>query len=548
MKRILVIIFFLSSFIAKSQIDPNDTLFHPLCYGDANGSIAINITGGISPLTYYWLNGTGTADSLYGLVAGVYTLIVNDAVGLTDTFNFNLQSPQLLEVDVTTTDTILLCYGDTTVLTASISGGTSPYSILWNDGDTNLNRVVVAGLYTVEVTDANACFSSDIIVITEPDSLEISIVYTNISCNEGASATITASGGTAPYSYLWNTGETTSTIDSLSGLTYLVVVTDANGCNVTSDTIYLNDYELNTAVYYDDSTHIAEVEIESATSSGPFEYIWVNILNDSIGDGQISPVLCEGTYFVITTDLSNNCSVTDTVLVEFYIPLGIFDITTTTVYPDSNLWGFAPYSYLWSNGEDSIHADICPGDHWVEVTDINNCLIREDFTIEDLIITLDPASAILECDLENIDIDLEASATGGIVPYSFKWWNGSTENPIILGLSPGNFSVTVIDANGCIEDTSFVIAAMTSECIPNVFTPNGDTQNDTWSLEDTFLYEDSEVRIYGRFGRLLFQSVGYHKDWDGTNQGNKVPDGVYFYSIEIGHGFDQINGTVTILR
>ena len=545
MKRILVIIFFLSSFIAKSQIDPNEVLYHPLCNGDANGSIAINITGGISPLNYYWLNGTGTADSLYGLVDGVYTLIVNDAL-VTDTFYFTLQSPQLLEVDVTTTDSILLCYGDTTVLTASISGGTSPYSILWNDGDTNLNKVVGAGSYTVEVTDANACFSSDSIVITESDSLEIAITYTNISCNEGASATITASGGTEPYSYLWNTGDTASTIDSLLGLTYWVVVTDANGCNVTSDTIHLNDYELNTAVYYDDSTHIAEVEIESTTSSGPFEYIWINILNDSIGNGQISPVLCEGTYFVITTDLSNNCSVTDTVLVD----LGdILDTATTTIYPDSNLWGFAPYTYLWSNGETSIHADICPGDHWVEVTDINNCLVREDFTIENLIITLEPASAILECDLENIDIDLKVSAAGGIAPYSFEWWNGSTENSINLGLSPGNFSVTVIDANGCIEDTSFVIAAMTSECIPNVFTPNGDTQNDTWSLEDTFLYEDSEVRIYGRFGRLLFQSVGYYEAWDGTNeQGNDVPDGVYFYSIEICHGFDQINGTVTILR
>ena len=189
MNRTFVIIFLLSSFIAKSQIDPNEVLYHPLCNGDANGSIAINITGGISPLNYYWLNGTGTADSLYGLVDGVYTLIVNDAVG-TDTFYFTLQSPQLLEVDVTTTDSILLCYGDTTVLNTSISGGTSPYSILWNDGDTNLNRVVGAGLYTVEVTDSNGCFSSDIIVITEPDSLEIAITYTNISCNEGASATI----------------------------------------------------------------------------------------------------------------------------------------------------------------------------------------------------------------------------------------------------------------------------------------------------------------------------------------------------------------------
>jgi gliding motility-associated-like protein len=252
---------------------------------------------------------------------------------------------------------------------------------------------------------------------------------------------------------------------------------------------------------------------------------------------------------VLTTDLSNNCFEIDTFNVEYYLPLGILDITTTTVYPDSNLWGFEPYTYLWDNGEISQHANICPGNHWVEVTDKDGCMVREDFVIEQIIISLDPASAILECNLENIDIDLEASAIGGIEPYSFEWWNGSTENPINLGISPGNFSVSIIDYNGCTQDTSFEIATMKAECIPNVFTPNGDNINDTWSLEDTFLYEDSEVSIYGRFGRLIFHSVGYHDRWDGTNEKeNDVPVGVYFYSIEIGHGFDRINGTVTILR
>ena len=90
---------------------------------------------------------------------------------------------------------------------------------------------------------------------------------------------------------------------------------------------------------------------------------------------------------------------------------------------------------------------------------------------------------------------------------------------------------------------------MSSECVPNVFTPNNDDINDTWSLEDTFLYSDSEVKIYGRYGRLLFHSIGYNLPWDGRNiKGNDVPDGVYFYAIEIGHGFDPIKGMVTIIR
>ena len=527
------------------QIDPNEVIYPPSCYGYANGSISIDITTGTGPLSYYWLNGTGTADSLYGLVDDIYTLITIDS-SCVDTFHFDLQSPSLLDIDLIVLDSALNCFGALTVINTIIYGGTSPYLVNWSDGDTNQQRIVGAGYYEVTVIDANGCVSIDSVLITEPDSLEILIEYTG--CNEGATATVSASGGVPPYSYLWSTGDTTFTIDSLWRPTYWVVVTDSCGASVT-DTIHLDDYEWNTAVYYNDSTHIAEIEVENTILSGPFEHIWLNIFGDTIGAGEFSPILCEGTYFVVTTDISNDCSFTDTVLVEFYLPLGVFDITTTTIYLDSNLWGFGPYTYLWSNGENSLHADICPGDHWVEVTDINNCLVREDFTIEPLIITLDPASAILECDLENIDISLEASAAGGIAPYSFEWWNGSVENPINLGMSPGNYSVTVIDGNSCVQDTSFSIATMTSECIPNIFTPNGDGINDTWSLEDTFLYEDSEVRIYGRFGRLIFHSFGYHHKWDGTNkQGNDLPDGVYFYSIEIGHGFDQINGTVTILR
>ena len=155
-----------------------------------------------------------------------------------------------------------------------------------------------------------------------------------------------------------------------------------------------------------------------------------------------------------------------------------------------------------------------------------------------------------------MDIDITALPSGGTPftvgdPYDYLWWNGDTIHSINSGMSPGtNRSITVTDANGCSTYKSFVIKTMTSDCIPNVFTPNdGDDINATWSLDDTFLYEDSEVRIYGRFGRLVFHSVGYPDPWDGTNkQGNDVPDGAYFYSIEIGHGFDPIKGSVTILR
>ncbi|MEC9209127.1 MAG: gliding motility-associated C-terminal domain-containing protein [Bacteroidota bacterium] len=550
------------------QINPNEVLYHPFCNGDVNGSISIDITGGTGQPSYYWLNGS-TADSLYGLADGIYTLIVTDSVGCSDTSYFSLQSPQLLEVDLIVSDSILPCFEALTGINAMISGGTVPYSINWGDGDTNQQRIIGAGYYEIEITDTNGCSSSDSIVITGPDSLAIEIeLIAEISCTEGATVTITVSGGApfpvgASYTYLWsgpnNFSATTSTIDSLSPGTYIVFVSDT--CGFISDTIHLNNYELNTVVHYDTLTHIAEVEIVSTTSLGPFGHEWLDTLYSHLrfpSYDSISPFLCGGyEYFVTTIDSSNNCSVTNMVEVPTdTIPLGIVDLTTTTVDTVNlaNLWGSPPYEYLWNDSlwSTTFYGYPCPSkdSSWVDIKDNNDCkLPRYKFLIDEIIITLDPASEILECDIENLDIDLTASATGGTGTYSFEWWNGSIENPINLGMSPGNFSVTVTDANGCKTDTSFVIATITSECVPNVFTPNSDGTNDTWSLEDTFLYEDSKVRIYGRFGKLLFQSVGYHDKWDGTNEkGNDVPDGVYFYVIEIGHGFDKITGTVTILR
>jgi len=213
------------------------------------------------------------------------------------------------------------------------------------------------------------------------------------------------------------------------------------------------------------------------------------------------------------------------------------------------LWGNPPYSYFWDNAEISAHSNICSGSHWVEVTDDDGCVVRSDFDIDPLLIALDPAEFIIECSLENLDVDITADAIGGTAPYTYAWSNGSTGNSFNLSLSPGNYSVTIMDNNACTEDTSFVIATMSADCVPNVFTPNGDNINDTWNLENTFLYSDSEIRVYGRYGKLIFQSVGYSTAWDGKNEnGNDVTDGAYFYHIDIGHDFDAIKGSVTIIR
>jgi gliding motility-associated-like protein len=325
-------------------------------------------------------------------------------------------------------------------------------------------------------------------------------------------------------------------------------VTDSCG-NSASDTFEILPYILETSVFYDDSTHVGEIKIDTCSSTGDFTFQWVDILGNVVSNINLTSHLCEGTYFVSTNDNTANCTVIDTLIAIYYLPNGIVDEAITTVFPDSNLWANPPYTYFWDNAGILAHADVCPGAHWVEVTDNDGCVVRSDFDIDPLLITLDPAEFIIECNLENLDVVIAADATGGTAPYTYIWSNGNTENSINLSLSPGNYNVTVMDNNFCTEDTAFVIATMSAECVPNVFTPNGDDINDTWNLESTFLYSDSEIKIYGRYGRLIFQSVGYNIAWDGKNKnGNNVTEGAYFYHIEIGHDFDAIKGSVTIIR
>jgi gliding motility-associated-like protein len=331
-----------------------------------------------------------------------------------------------------------------------------------------------------------------------------------------------------------------------------VIATDSCG-NTDSVGFNLIPYELVTSANYNDTNHLSQVLVDSISTGTSFTYEWFFIydMNTVVANGSEIYNLCQGTYVVRTTDISNGCISEDTLVVDFYTLLSIVDLETTTVYADSNLWGFGPYTYLWgpSSGFNTQKANICPGDHWVEVTDRDGCKVDTFFTIDEISVVLDPANELIECDLENLDIELSVSPSGGTNPYTYSWTNGSTDSTINLGLSPGKLAITVMDNNACTLDTTFKIAAMTSECVPNVFTPNNDQVNDTWNLEQAFLYANTTITIWGRYGNKVYESTGYDQPWDGKNEsGNDVADGVYFYHIELGNGYDPIQGTVTILR
>ncbi len=141
-----------------------------------------------------------------------------------------------------------LCFGDSTgTITTAVSGGTAPYTFLWNDGDTAQHRThLPAGTYVLTVTDANGCVISDTAVLVDPPALSLSANVTDVDCqgNANGAMDVSVSGGTPPYQYAWSNGVNSEDLNGLSAGTYTLTVTDANGCT-TSDSWTIIDEVVN---------------------------------------------------------------------------------------------------------------------------------------------------------------------------------------------------------------------------------------------------------------------------------------------------------------
>jgi len=205
------------------------------CYGNNTGSAVITPSGGTPP---YLITPAQT-----GLSAGLHTFTVTDANLCSATANVSIQQP-LAGLMVNTLQTDVICFGEATgSATANATGGTAPYSYLWNtipvQTTTTINDLR-AGTYTVTVTDNSGCIAIANVIIKQPLlDLQVNPLQTDVLCFGEASGSATASptGGTAPYTYLWNTipVQTTATVNNLKAGTYTVEVTDSRGCKKTAN-------------------------------------------------------------------------------------------------------------------------------------------------------------------------------------------------------------------------------------------------------------------------------------------------------------------------
>ena len=216
-------------------LDITGDIVSPVCT-TATGSITIVVNGGTTPYSYSWSTGATTAD-LSSLFAGNYDLTVFDANGCVATDTLTLitdagdLSGSLSEVSAT-------CTAADGLATVTAIDGTQPYSYLWSNGSTTAeNTGLTAGNYTVTVSDANGCiYSGNIAVTATTGSVSVSGTATNATAagSQDGAVDVTASNGTAPYTYAWSNGATTEDINGVNPGSFSVTVTDANGCSATA--------------------------------------------------------------------------------------------------------------------------------------------------------------------------------------------------------------------------------------------------------------------------------------------------------------------------
>lgn len=205
------------------------------CPGDSTGGLIITAVGGVQPYSYLWSPTGDTTNALSNLPAGTYTIVVTDATGCTKTGTYTITEPPALATVVTGNNPT--CAGNATGFAViTVTGGTPGYTYEWStvppqNGVIGIN--LESGLYTVTATDANSCTITDSVTITDPDSVRVSTVPTNITCFAGddGRVEIRATGGSRPYKYFLNgIFQTDSIYTGLTEGNYIVVVEDNNAC------------------------------------------------------------------------------------------------------------------------------------------------------------------------------------------------------------------------------------------------------------------------------------------------------------------------------
>ncbi|MDC0339444.1 SprB repeat-containing protein, partial [Flavobacteriales bacterium] len=455
----------------------------------SDGDVSVVVAGGTPSYTYLWDDGgVSTTPGVGTLPAGTYTVIVTDANSCTSTISATISDLGGGTAAITASNNITcfgLCNGDATV---TMTGGTSPYTYLWSDGQTSAatTNTLCAGIQTVDVTDAVGCVASVSITLTEPALLTAAITSsTDPLCATvcDGTADVTVAGGTPVYTYSWTSGGTTANETAMCAGTETVTVTDANGCITTADVILTDPALLTAAVVGTDplcnGVCDGSADLTTTGGTGVLTYLWDDPATTTSED---VTGLCDGTFNVTVTD-ANGCTATDVVTVTEPTLIVLTPAFVASTCGQANgevsvsaVGGTGAYTYLWDDAGASNTASVTgllAGTYNVTVTDAQGCTQTIPSTITDG--ASGTATAVIDNQVSCFGIcDGGATVTmaGGNPAFTYLWSNGETTD-VATALCVGLNSVDVTDALGCVASATVTItepavltAAVTSSTDP----------------------------------------------------------------------------------
>ncbi|MDO9188064.1 MAG: PKD domain-containing protein [Bacteroidia bacterium] len=483
---------FLTNSVVITQPSPlglETSVTNETCNSLNDGTATVDISGGTPGYTYLWQPGSLTTLSINNLSSGTYTLTVTDSNGCAAIANPVITEPPPFTISFAS-QTNVSCFGENDgSVTASSSGGTPNYSYLWAaGGGTTSSRInLTAGTYSVTVTDAKGCFTTNSVIITQPPLLVVSASSLPATCYGATDGSVSSSAtsGTGPYTYSWMPGSLIGqNVSNLAGGTYTVTATDSLGC-VSSNSISVAQPAqiilTTTSVNSDCGLPNGQSSVSVSGGNDPYTYFW----SPAGGTNDTAIGLLTGAYTVIVTD-SIGCTASQFGNVnENAAPVAtIFSVINVSCFGGTNgsakvgtIGGIGPFTYSWmpSGGTDSIATGLTAGSYTVTVTGSNGCkslaTTSPDITQPSPIliaVTKTPVSCF-----GGNDGTAAAVISGGTPGYTYQWLPGGTMGLSVSNLSATSYTVQVTDTNSCVETTPFTITQAPSTLSASLtFTPS----------------------------------------------------------------------------
>lgn len=464
------------------------------CFGGNNGSAIVSASGGTLPYSFNWSNGqtsSGSSSTLSNLTAGTYSVTISDTYSCQKIVTFDITQPAQIAFNPNITN--VSCFGlSNGQINSGATGLQGNASYVWSNGAStaNINNINV-GNYLLTVTDSQGCAATKQFTITQPQQMSIILNTTNVSCNNANNGSISAqvSGGSGNKTFIWSSGQNTSTISGLSAGNYVVTVTDSNNCTssqtatvATAPSFMINLISANNITCHGDSSGSASVNVIPNTT-----YLWSNGATTSSVSN-----LKAGTYSVVATDNQGCKSNSIEVIITQPEKLKANLIAVDSILCPGEINGFlsiglsggtGQIDYRWSHGDtllltDSLNANI----YTISLTDAAACKQSYKFKVHQAEqIRLDNVKITnVKCSGDS-DGAIEIVVSGGFGPLSYVWSDTLLMGDSIYQLKAGNYTITATDVGKCKSSTSYNLISINPPVIINsieVVNPTSTTNKD----------------------------------------------------------------------